>query len=375
MKILHVIDSGGFYGAEVMLVNLVEEQVRQGLSPVIASIGDPLIREKAIEVEAKKRGLPVKVFRMRPGLNLAGAKQVLNYCQDDGFDLIHSHGYKCNVLLSPLPRFVRKKPMLSTLHGWTSTSGFSRMRVYEWLDALSLRFVDGVVLVSNGMLQNPRIAGLNREKIFVVDNGIPTTYPDPNELTPLDSDIVEFCQDGFVIGSIGRYSVEKGFDILLEAFCLFLDEVGSAKLLLLGEGGQRQQYETIIAANNLSGRVMLAGYRVDAWRYLKLMQVYVISSLTEGLPITLLEAMRSKVPVVSTRVGGIPDVLKDGLGGILVKPGSSHDLAKAILLQNCDSEISQKSVEYSFERFNANYSSKKMSEKYYSIYETILSTS
>jgi len=374
MKILHVIDSGGFYGAEVMLVNLVEEQVKQGLCPVIASIGDPLVAEKALEIEAGKRGLPVKIFRMRPGLNLNGAKQILHYCQDEDFDLIHSHGYKCNVLLGALPKFVRKKPMLSTVHGWTSTTGFTKMRVYEWLDALSLRFVDGVVVVNQGMLQNPKIARLNRKKLFVVDNGLPINPPDTSHLKPLDQDIVDFCQDGFVVGSIGRYSVEKGFDILLKAFCLFRDQVNSAKLLLLGDGGQRAHYERIISnEKNLSGRVMLTGYRRNAWRYLSLMHVYVISSLTEGLPITLLEAMRGKVPVVATRVGGIPDVLKDGLGGDLVEPGNSQNLAKAISAQFFNPGIMKKKVEYSFEKFNHYYSLKAMAQKYVDVYESILS--
>lgn len=374
IKVLHTIDSGGFYGAEVMLINLVEEQVRQGLQPVIASIGDPRVKEKMLEIEAKKRGLPIKIFRMRSGLNFKGAKQVLQFCNDENFDLIHSHGYKCNVLLGPLPKFVRKKPMVSTVHGWTSTSGFSKNRVYEGLDALSLRFVDGVVLVTKKMLQNPKITLLNKKKLFVVDNGIPAIPSDIIKLEPLDSDIVEFCQDGFVIGSIGRYSVEKGFDILLKAFCLLHDKISNAKLLLLGEGSERTQYEALIAENNLVDQVMLTGYRPDAWRYLDLMRVYVISSLTEGLPITLLEAMRSKVSVVATRVGGISDVLKHGLGGTLVEPGSCHDLAKAILSQYFEPGIQEKNVEYSFERFTRRYSSKRMSEKYRHIYEQILST-
>jgi len=373
MKILHVIDSGGFYGAEVMLVNLVEEQLRQGFEPVIASIGDPGIKEKALEIEARKRWLPVKIFRMRPGLNLRGAKRLLQFCDNEGFDLIHSHGYKCNVLLGPLPRFFRKKPMLSTVHGWTSTSGFTKMRVYEWLDAFSLRFVDGVVLVNKGMLQNPKIARLNPKKLFTVDNGISITPPDTADFEALDSDIVKFSQDGFIVGSIGRYSTEKGFDVLLKAFRLLLDKVDNAKLLILGEGGQRSQYEEIITKLNLTNYVMLTGYRPDAWRYLALMQVYVISSLTEGLPITLLEAMRGKVPVVATKVGGIPDVLQNGKGGTLVNSANSRDLAAAISATYTDPELAEKKVDYSFKRFNANYSSKAMSEKYCDIYASILS--
>ena len=92
MKIFHAIDSGGFYGAEVMLVNLVAEQLQQGMHPVIVSVGDPGIEEKALEHEAIQRKLPLKVFRMHPGLNYKGAQQLLRYCHAENFDLIHSHG-------------------------------------------------------------------------------------------------------------------------------------------------------------------------------------------------------------------------------------------------------------------------------------------
>lgn len=372
MKIFHAIDSGGFYGAEVMLVNLVAEQLKQGLKPVIVSVGALGIEDKALEIEARKRGLPVQVFRMRPGLNFMGAKQLLHYCQSQKFDLIHSHGYKCNVLLGPLPRCIRKTPMLSTVHGWTTTTGFTKMRIYEWLDALSLRFVDGVVLVNKEMLHNPKIARLNSKKIFVVDNGIPVDSPDTSQLDPLDPEIEVFCQDGFVIGSIGRYSVEKGFDILLQAFSAIRDQIGNAKLLLIGEGGQRNLYESIIKENNLSDCVLLTGYCSNAWRYLDLLNVYVISSLTEGLPITLLEAMRSKVPVVSTRVGGIPDVLQGELGGQLVQPGKGTALAQAIIGQYLEPEKTEEKVLYCHRRFSEKYSSLKMSEKYHAIYEKVL---
>ncbi len=368
---LHVIDSGGFYGAEVMLLNLVEEQLQHGVQPVVASIGDPGVKEKALEIEARKRGLPLKIFRMRPGLNIKGIKQLLNFCENEDFDLIHSHGYKGNVLLGPLPKLFRKKPMLSTVHGWTTSSGLSKMRLYEWLDAMSLRFVDGVVLVNKGMLQNSRLKRLNQKKLFVVDNGIPVNPPDSGRLKPLDSDIVEFCQDGFVVGSIGRYAAEKGFDILLRAFCLLLKQVSKAKLLLIGEGGMRLQYETIIAENDLTDRVMLTGYRSQAWQYLDLMQVYVISSLTEGLPITLLEAMRSKIPVIATRVGGIPDVLKNGDFGTIVSPMSVTELVTAILNCFLNREKISGQIDCAYQRFHQNYSCRKMFLKYNAIYKSI----
>jgi glycosyltransferase involved in cell wall biosynthesis len=374
MKILHVIDSGGFFGAEVMLINLAAAQLKMGLEPAIASVGDPGIGEKAIEIEARNRQVPVQVFRMRPGPNLVGACRLLNFCRDGKFDLIHSHGYKGNILLGPLPGRVKKIPMLSTLHGWitTAASGFTRLRAYEWLDALVLsRFIDRIVLVNRGMLENPRIARLSQRKIFVVDNGIDAA-PSLRHM-PLEQDIVDFCNDGFVIIAIGRYSLEKGFDILLKTLISLQEKIPNLKLLLIGEGGCRGQYENIIRENNLENRVLLAGYHPEAWRFFTLADLYVISSWTEGLPITLLEAMRSKVPVVATRVGGIPEVLHGEKGGFLVPPGNPQELARMIETCFSNPAMAGEKAEFCYNRFHDHYTSRAMAEKYLAIYRELLS--
>ena len=177
MRILHTIDSGGLYGAEVMLLALVEEQIKLGLQPVIASIGEKVIEPKPLEVAARQKGFAVEVFQMFPGPNVAGAMKILRYAWRNHFDIIHSHGYKSNVLFGFLPRSIRKLPMVTTHHGYTSTIGFTKNRIYEWLDSIGLRFIDEVVLVNRGMLANPKIRKFKRVKFRVVDNGIPIGEP------------------------------------------------------------------------------------------------------------------------------------------------------------------------------------------------------
>ena len=189
----------------------------------------------------------------------------------------------------------------------------------------------------------------------------------------LEQDIVDFCSDGFVIIAIGRYSLEKGFDILLKALIPLWEKIPNLKLLLIGEGGCRGQYENIIRENNLENRVLLAGYRPEAWRYLTLADLYVISSWTEGLPITLLEAMRSKVPVVATRVGGIPEVLHGEKGGFLLPPGNPQELARMIETCFSNPALAGEKAEFCYNRFHDHYTSRAMAEKYLAIYRELLS--
>jgi len=102
---------------------------------------------------------------MRNGLNVFGALRLLKYIHSEKFDLVHSHGYKANILLGFIPEFIRCFPMISTLHGYTTTTGFSRMKIYEWLSRLSYKFIDSVVLVNKEMLNHPKFS--NRKDIDI----------------------------------------------------------------------------------------------------------------------------------------------------------------------------------------------------------------
>lgn len=381
MKILHIIDSGGLYGAEVMLLSLIAEQIKLGLDPTIASIGEKNISEKPIETEALKRGFKVKKFRMFSGPNIAGTLKVLRYAQRNGFDLLHSHGYKGNVAFGFMPRKFRKIPMVSTLHGWISTNGFSKMRLYEWLDRKSLKHIDSVILVSNAMKSHPKLKGLKSINFHVIPNGIPVSKSSPPSHRPtfppsipsaLDKEIIDFCKKGFTIGSIGRLSTEKGYRHLIQAFHIMTQKEVDVRLAIIGEGYERSLLEELIAKLNLGEKVLLPGYRSDAKKYLPYFNVFVISSLTEGLPMILLEAMQAKIPLVATTVGGIPEVLQNGAVGVIVEPCSAKALAEAITSIYRNGEQVRQLMTDAYERVMNDYSSEKMAEQYLAIYQKVL---
>jgi glycosyltransferase involved in cell wall biosynthesis len=372
MNILHVIDSGGLYGAEVMLLNLMSEQVRLGLVPTLSSIGKPNIVEKPLETEAIRRGLRVEKIRMRPGPNIAGALKLLRFACREKIDIIHSHGYKGNILLGLMPRFLRRLPMVTTLHGWTWTGDLDRMVLYEGLDRLSLHFIDKVVVVNDAMRSRVKIKDLH-----VVDNGIPLNQCDISEIPEdeepqIDPEIASFCNEGFTIGAIGRLSPEKGFQILLEAFKTVEQVHPEARLLILGEGSERNALEAKIKRLRLEKKVFMPGYVADARRYIPLFRVYVLSSLTEGLPMVVLEAMQAGVPIVATMVGGIPAVLGNGQAGILVPAHSPSDLAEGIMRVLNDQCLVESMTKVARNLLQSRYSSTAMAINYSGIYSGLL---
>ena len=374
LKILHIIDSSGIYGAEVMLLNLIEEQIKLGIQPVIASIGEKKISEKPLETEAIKRGFLVKKFRMIPGPNPVGAYGVLKYAHKHNFDLLHSHGYKGNILFGFIPKKIRKLPLLSTLHGHTSTSGLTKMRVYEWFDLCSHRFIDQMVLVNKGMLTSPRLKNRKGINFQVINNGIPiSSHPNTfSASNKQDFPIINFCQKSFTIGTIGRLSKEKGYDYLIKALFILRQKGIDARLVIIGEGGQRDYLEELIKENNLLNHVVMSGYKEKASLYIPFFDVYVISSLTEGLPITLLEAMQAHVPVVATKVGGIPNILKNNESGILIDPCNPDAISQAVMALHGNKKMSDKLARSAYKMVLAGFSSKKMAMEYLNVYRNIM---
>ncbi|MBU5638124.1 glycosyltransferase [Geomonas sp. Red69] len=366
MKILHVIDSGGLYGAETMLLNLMREQVALGLEPILASIGEPGCLEKQIEREGARLGLRVQTFRMRPGPNPAGVLSILRYARREGVDLLHSHGYKGNIFFGLLPRCLRRLPLVSTVHGWTWTGGLNRMLLYERLDALALNGADRVVLVSAVMLQHPRLRSLATGTTAIVENGIAGPgEPDQEELDPA---LVSFITGGCTIGALGRLSPEKGFDLLLEALAALVAGGLDLRLVILGEGGERGGLEAAARRLGVADRLLMPGYLRDGKRYIPMFGVFAMPSRTEGLPMVLLEAMQAGVPIVASRVGGIPGVLQEGNCGVLVEPGSSAALADGIRAVLGNPAQAAQRVAAAGAMVAERFSSRAMAQKYLSIY-------
>jgi glycosyltransferase involved in cell wall biosynthesis len=369
VKILHLIDSGGLYGAERVLLHLAAEQQKAGLRPVIASIGAIGEASKPLELAAVQHGLPVARFRMCPGPNFAGARRILDFARQEGIDLLHSHGYKGDILFGLLPPAKRQLPLLTTLHGWTATRRLSRIALYEWLDRRVLPRLDAVVVVCRSMREHPWFAG-RRLPLQVVCNGIPEAAPE--EEGRLEPAIVDFCRGGYCVGAFGRLSAEKGFDRLIAAFAAVVAEDPNARLLILGEGSERPALEAQARRLGLDRSVCLPGFREGAAGYLKHFDLFVLSSLTEGLPLAVLEAMQAGVPVLATRVGAVPELLAEGDAGYLLDTVSADAIAAAIGTLRRQPQAVRQRVERAGRRVRELYSSRRMAAGYTDIYRQLL---
>jgi len=364
-----VIDSEGFYGAEAVLLELARELPYLGIEASIVNMrnADPI--QGSLEERANETGVPFQAIPLKPGMDLRGALRILRFAQTGGYDVIHSHGYKPNILLGMIPRPLRKLPMIATVHGWTGTGGWNRMLIYKWLDTMSLSHMDAVVLVNNAMTSHPRIRRIGGGMVRIIANGVaerPVHYHDADE------NLVRFCSGGFTILSIGRLSLEKGHRFLVEAYARVAHEFDDVRLLILGEGPERHPLERLISERSLGDRVLLPGYRRDSRAYVGHSKIFVLPSLTEGLPITLLEAMMERMPIIAAGVGGIPEIIKNGITGLLVRPGDTEDLYRCMMVLYRDDALRAKMASSGYEFVRDSYSTERMTSCYRTLYEELL---
>ena len=373
LKVLHLIDSGGLYGAEMMLLNLVEEQVKSGLNPLILSAGTPGIKEKAIEVEAKKRGIPVKPLRMRAGINPKKAMQIISFAKKEGFEILHSHGYKFNILIGMIPVFFRKIPLVTTLHGYTGAHDFSMLRLYQVLERMILRYVDGIVFVSGEIKNNRILKGFKTKNEAVIFNGIDASkiIAGASDKGSVSIEDIFSNEQGkcIYLGAVGRLSPEKGFELLIDVFGRLVLKVPELRLVIIGEGELQFALENKIKLMGLVEKIRLAGFIKPAYKLMTEFDGIVMPSFTEGLPITLLEACTLEKRIVASDVGSIAEVLQGYAESIVVKPGDSKSLEAAIeklIIANVGEPVDVSGWK------NNRFSSVEMSKQYYAFYNKII---
>lgn len=372
-KVLHLIDSGGLYGAEKMLLTLVSQQLAMGLSPMILSAGELDVGDKAIEIEARRLGLPVHPWRMRPGFNPSEALRILRWAQAEGYELLHSHGYKFNVLMGMWPAFMRRLPMVATLHGYVKAARYTKAWLYEALDRLVLRRLNRIVVVSEAMRFDipPGIA--RSSLLTVIPNGLDTESLRESASTPLPEDLQTFIDNHHpVLLGVGRLSHEKGFERLVGALSMLKSRFPGIGLMLIGEGRERQALTDQIVAEGLQQQVIMPGYCNTVPALMAASDVLCMPSRTEGLPISLLEAMALELPVVASNVGEIGAVLGNDFGGYLVDATESASVAKSIVECLSDEAERGKRVAWARSRVERDFSGEAMFRSYMAIYEQVL---
>lgn len=327
MRVCHIASGDLWAGAEVQVWTLLSFLRGQGGVEVSAV----LLNEGELARRLRSAGVNVIVLdetRLTAAAILALLVRTLRRLRPD---VVHTHRYKENILGGLAAAAVGVRAAVCTVHGLTERyTGFARARMalYSWLDRRVVNW------------RRPTVVAVSRD----MERTLAATYRAPVCFIPNAIDVAAYGEDGpwlpptlglreddLVIGSLGRLVPVKGYDILLRAAPRMVARVPNLKILLVGDGPQRPRLASLARDLGIAAHVLLPGHCADVRPYLRRMDVFVLPSLAEGLPLALLEAMAAGRPVVVTRVGGMPEVVSDGEEGLLVAPQSEEALAAACL--------------------------------------------
>jgi len=369
MKILHLISSSGLLGAEHVLLELAEHSKRAGLKVAIGVFENHKNSNSELAKVASTLGLEVQIFPCRWRFDPKTILLIRAFIYREQISILHSHGYKGNFYALMATR--GKIPWVVTNHNWTRTT--FNLKVYALLDLLLIRFAKKVVTVSDEIAIKLHQWGVSSQKIIVIDNGIDLQRFSNQKRNNLLKEYFGIKEESKVIGTIARLTKEKGHIYLIEAAKNIVSGFPGTKFLFVGDGSERERLEKRVMQLGLKDKVIFTGQRNDVIDILSFLDIFVLPSITEGLPIALLEALASRLPVVATSVGAVPKVIIDRETGLLIEPGSPESLRGAISELLSNQERARQFGNQAYRKVEKEFSAKSMAEHYFDFYSKILS--
>lgn len=274
--------------------------------------------------------VPVAIRKSRdPFRVIRSFKRIYNLLKREGFDLIHTHGYFADICALPVSRIL-KIPSLSTCHGFIE--GDINLKVYNRLDLFAQRLSKRVICVSDDIGNLLTRWGVPQHRIRVIQNAVAAASNgrDTSGLRERVRHYFHIAPSEIVLGYCGRLSEEKGLKYMIGAASSLAISGLPIKVLLIGDGPEREKIERFAESVAFEKRVIFTGFQENVPDLLPSIDIFVLSSLTEGTPMALLEAMAHGIPVVACAVGEIPEIISQGQDGLLVPPGQTEAIVQAV---------------------------------------------
>jgi glycosyltransferase involved in cell wall biosynthesis len=369
-RVLHLISSSAFLGAESVVLELAKAGIAADHGVIVVSIQNSSNPHRELADAAEAKGIRSYSIPCRGRFDRDLIYRLKEIIRSEHINLIHSHGYKSNFYAWSVARTAL--PWVVTNHLWKRTTFLLRM--YAWLDGFIIRRADRIVAVSDAITAEMISMGIVGGKITVIDNGVDSERFGHRDSRSEIRNNFGFTSDMVVIGTVASLTAEKGHRYLLEAAYDLVSIFPDVRFLFVGEGNQRSFLEQKANELGLRDKIVFAGSRYDIPEILSSLDMFVLPSLNEGLPMALLEAMASAIPVIASKVGAIPRVLEDGKTGLLVDPADPKMLADAISSLLSEPDRRREFASQGFAKVKRDFSADAMATRYFDLYESIFAT-
>ena len=364
-NILHVIDTTGPGGAETVFIELIDRLNPELFSSVVVIRGPGWVND-----ELTHRGIKPYIVDAKGSFNFKYLLKLIRIIHDENIDLVQAHLLGSSVYCS-IAGLLTGRPVVVTLHGVVDYDGEKYLPAkFLIINKLAAR----IILVSNdlsGRLQKK--VKLNMKKISIVYNGI-----DIKSYSQCKNDEIRnqlgFGRDDPIVGSVGNVRVAKAYDILLNAAALLVKDVPHIKFVIVGDinnaiFGSLRELRTQLGLDNV---VHFIGFRRNIARFLNSIDIFMLSSTTEGCPISVIEAMACGVPMVVTNCGGLSEMVKPNTSAVMCEINSALALKDGVIHILNDSELRKRLTANSIKIAESRFSIEAMIDVYSSIYIDII---
>lgn len=363
-QVLHSLDVGG---AEVLAAGMARE-LSDRYRFVFACLDD----------EFAQHGVPMRVFDRQPGIDWKCSFRLASFFREHKVQIVHAHQYT-PFFQSMLARLAyRRPPIVFTEHGrhYPDSRSSKRVAVNRALLRSDDRMIGVGESVRRAIVDNE---GLPEKRAETIYNGVPLenslAVKSDEALKQTVRAELEIWPEEFAIIQVARLNALKDHATAIRTLKRLRGTDVPAKLILVGDGEERSELEQFVADERLVDDVAFLGARSDIPRLLAASDVFLLSSISEGIPLTLIEAMGAGIPIVSTDVGGILEVIEHGTSGLLAPARDDETLASHLRTLWQSPNQRTELAKNGFQRASENFSLENMHRQYVDVYESLLGRS
>lgn len=362
IRILHLLGGLPTGGTERRLLRVLKGIDRERFKSKVITILPP---GKMFEAY-RQSGTPIESLNIISPLNLTFMPQLISRIQDFNPDILNSFLFHANVT-ARLCRLFTKAPLIVSNEAGRYLESPARAFLYKVTVGMADRFLSVSEDLKKYLTDK---CGIPESKIKVLYAGVDKPVEGGSREEIRES--VGVSGNDFVVGCVGNLRKVKGHKYLIEGFGEFAKSRPDCHLVLLGEDRNEIDAAGLVSQLGLEKKVHFAGHRENVTDWLKAMDVMVLSSLSEGLPNVILEAYSCLCPVIATKVGGVPEIVKDDRTGILIDPADSGAIAAALVKAYKNRNEMAQMAQRGFELYKANHTTKRMIENMENFFISVL---
>jgi glycosyltransferase involved in cell wall biosynthesis len=321
IKVLHIDSEKGWRGGQQQAVYLFEGLLKRGIESVFVCRPGSKLSEYF-----KNKALPFLEVPMRGELDIFSAFRIANYARKKGFGIFHLHSAHAHSIGLMAKLFYPKVKLIGVrrVDFKIKNNIFSRIKYRTSL-------INRIVCISEEIKRVMLKCGINEDKLTVIRSGV-----DINKFDKIEPDVsfrenYGIPKDYTIIGTVAALTGHKDYPNLLKAASEVLKKIQNVTFVAVGDGKNENEIKKLHSELKLGEKFIFAGYQKKIGKYLKAFDIFVLASKKEGLGTSVLDALSIGIPVIATNAGGIPEMIENGVNGILVSKQNPDELAKAIL--------------------------------------------